>query len=149
MARKSERLKSILNLAKNEESSAAKEMRLAMDWLEKLQKSLSDLSQYHNEYKASWQDSIGKNYSIDQLNQYRNFLAQIDNGIRQQKQQIEQAQHDFTEKKQLWLGRRARTKALSKVMENYHYKEKRQDQQREQKLQDEFAARRKPGSDVS
>ena len=141
MASKSGRIKSLVSIAEGEENDAARELRTAIEQLERTEKSLKDLQTYQTEYIAQYNQSTGKQTTIQQLNQYRNFLTQIDAGISQQYQVIAQAQKEVEIKRQFWLDKHNRTRALLKAMENYLLEEQQEQNQKEQKLQDEFSAR--------
>lgn len=141
MSVRAKRLHSVLKLAKHQEQQAADEMREAGAFLNKLAHSLDGLTQYHNEYKQQWCNLTGKKLSIRQLNQYRSFLAQINSGISQQQLQIKQARLVFDQKKQVWLEKASRCKAIAKAMENHISSDKLAEEKKQQKIQDEYSMR--------
>ena len=136
-------MKSLVKLAENEEAKAAADMKLATDYLSKVQNSLEGLVNYQNEYIGQFQQNIGKQFSINQLNQYRNFLSQLTMGIEQQQQVIARAHEIYEKKRRFWLEKHNRTRALKKAMENYHLDEQNAEEIKEQNLQDEFSMQKR------
>ncbi len=143
MPKRSDRLNSLVKLAQGEENDAAREMGLANEQLNKVQLSLDDLILYQAEYANKFTQSIGKTYTVHELGQYRGFLSQIDSGVKQQHQIIETASLVAEQKRQQWLEKRNRTRALNKAMEKYKEEEQAFELNKEQMLQDEFSARSK------
>jgi len=141
MAAKSKRFKSIVDLAENEEAVAASAMSKAIAQYEKMKNSLSELEKYEGEYQDKFRTFEGQQFSIHQLNEYRRFLTQINQGISQQQKSIEAALQEVAAKRAAWIEKHNRTRALSKVLENYKLEEQIEEDEREQNLQDEFSMR--------
>ena len=63
----------------------------------------------------------------------------------QQARLIDSVRRRCQEKEQLWLDAHQRTQALDKVIDRHQHREQREAQRTEQKLNDEFASRRRRG----
>jgi len=103
---------------------------------------LHELISYREEYSRRYSESCGGGIGAMRLNEYRIFLSRLDQAIRQQQVQVEQARRDCDQKRQHWLASRTRAKALDKVMDRYQREELKDAERREQKEQDERALHR-------
>lgn len=139
---RSKRIRPVVELAENRHLDAARSLGLSRKQLEHQEMRLHELISYRQEYSRRYSESCGGGIGAMRLNEYRIFLARLDQAIRQQQTQVEQARRDCDQKRQQWLASRTRAKALDKVMDRYRREELEDAERREQKEQDERALHR-------
>lgn len=138
---RSKRLKPIQRITEMREKDAAQDLGESQQRLQLLQKQLSELERYREEYRNYYQQSGREGMTALRLQQLQQFLTNIDKAIEQQDQAIKSAEYQCEEKKKLWYAARGRTQALDKVAERYLDDERQQQNRREQKELDERAGR--------
>lgn len=134
-------MESILRLAEGEEATAANMMQLALTRQQKLEAYLVEIESYKQEYNNRYSEMIDQQVTLDQLQQFRSFLLQLDQGIEQQARAVEAARQDAEARRQTWIEMRARAQALKKSVEKFRATEEREEESQEQKQQDEHSAR--------
>ena len=139
---RSKRLQPVQRITEAREKDAAKELGECQQQLLQQQQQLSELENYREEYRRHYQQSGNAGFSAQKLIQLQQFIANIGQGIEQQRQAIMNTEMLCQEKKQLWNHARGRTQALDKVAERYLDDERQQENRREQKDNDEYAQQR-------
>ncbi len=145
--KRSKRMESLVRLARNEEKQAIARMNSAAAELRKKQATLTELEQYKLEYAQKMQLTLGQGIGMQALRRYHAFLDSIDQGISQQRQEVDKARQVYEQTRKEWLQYQSRTKALDSAVQHCKGEERAQDSKRQQKIMDEFSARigRKPG----
>jgi len=136
---RSKRMQSIVKIASNEEETAAKGLAVAIDNLDKQGNALQELIVFREDYSVRFHNTV--NTSAMAIQQFHNFVAQLNKGIEHQQKILVQAKESIEEQRQIWIERHNRTRALTKVVDNYLKQEHESEEKLEQKLLDEFAMR--------
>ena len=137
--KRSSRMQSIVKIANKEEEAAARALAEAIDNLDKQGKALQELIVFKKDYAERFHKT--SNTNAMSIQQFHNFIAQLNQGIEHQQKIIVQAEEHIEEQRQLWIERHNRTRALNKVVENYAKQELDSAEKLEQKLLDEQAMR--------
>lgn len=137
--KRSKRMQSIVKIANNEEDTAAKGLAAAIENLDKQGKALQELIIFREDYSARFHKT--SNTNAMSIQQFHNFVAQLNHGIEHQQKVVVQAEQAIEEQRSIWIERHNRTRALNKVVENYVKQEHESEEYLEQKLLDEFASR--------
>ncbi len=74
---------------------------------------------------------------VKQLQEYRLFLARLNDAIAQQQKTVLQAERDVERCRSGWMRTRTRSQALDKVRERYQHVERQEAERREQADLDE------------
>jgi flagellar protein FliJ len=100
------------------------------------------LSQYREEYQARFLAAARNGLAPDQWRNYQCFLERLDAAIAQARELVAQSQERKAAGQRDWLDKRAREKAFGTLADRHKARVAYADQRREQKVQDEHAARR-------
>ena len=138
----SKRLKPVQRIAHSKEQNAARSMGEARKNLEQEEAKLLQLKQYHQEYLQRFHQVAGEGMSASQLQEYRAFLAKLDEAIKQQEKVVAASMVNHSSSKNNWKQKHSRTQALNKVADRYRQKEQKSADQQEQKENDEHNQRR-------
>jgi len=130
-------MKPIVHHADQREQTALGHMAEAQQALHQLQQQQAQMQDYRDEYLAGLGSGV-TGFNGQQLRDYRAFLQRLGGVIDQLGFQIQEAGQRLEQRRKEWLACRSRTQALEKVMQNYQHQENREEQRREQKLQDEM-----------
>lgn len=103
---------------------------------------LQMLEDYRAEYAGRLRDAISNGITRQVLANYQDFLARIDDAIRQQRQVVEQSGQNTARGQQDWKEKNTRLKAIDTLSERYVERERRAENRREQKMLDEFTTRK-------
>lgn len=136
---RSKRMLSIAKIASKEEESAAQGLADALNNFDKQNEALSELMDFKLDYSKKFYATTNTNAMM--IQQFHNFVAQLNQGIEHQQKVIAQATVSIKEQRELWAVRHNRTRALNKVVENFVKQENELDEKMEQKLLDEYAMR--------
>lgn len=139
----SKRLKPVQQVAANRERNAARSMGQARVHLAREEAKLAQLKLYHQEYLERFQQVSSQGMSANQLQEFRAFLARLDEAIRQQQQVVAASIANHSTHKDNWKQKHTRTQALGKVVERYHQEERKAADRSEQKESDERNIRQK------
>ncbi len=100
---------------------------------------LTELLAYQAEYAQRFESSGGIGLDMTRLQDYRAFLARLNDAISQQRQLVEAARSDYEKMKSHWLGTRQQAQAIDKVVDRFKRDEGRAYDRREQSETDERA----------
>jgi flagellar FliJ protein len=138
----SKRLKPVQRFAHSKEQSAARSMGQSRKNLEQEEAKLKQLKQYHQEYLSRFQQISSEGMSASQLQEFRAFLAKVDEAINQQEEVVAASLVNHNNHKSNWKQKHSRTQALNKVIDRYRDQEQKIADRREQKENDEHNQRR-------
>ena len=110
--------------------------RTAKDKLDMLQK-------YRDDYAAKFRLAAQSGLSPGEWRNYQEFLKRLDEAIDAQRQAVAQQVQRTASGQAHWQQQRMKLKAFDTLSERHYASENAQELKREQKSQDEFAARRK------
>ncbi len=134
----SKRFKPVQRFAHSKEQNAARSMGVARRNLEQEEAKLLQLKSYHQEYLARFQTLAAEGMSAAQLQEYRAFLAKLDEAIQQQEQIVAASTVNHNSQKDNWKQKHSRTQALNKVVSRYQRKEQQSAERQEQKENDDL-----------
>jgi flagellar FliJ protein len=137
----SKRLKPVQQFAQSREQKAARIMGQARKNLQQEEAKLEQLKAYHQEYLARFKEMAAEGMSAKQLQEYRAFLAKLDEAVNQQQQVVAASMVNHSSSKNLWKQKHSRTQALNKAVDRFREQEKRMADKREQKESDEHSLR--------
>jgi flagellar protein FliJ len=104
---------------------------------------LEMLQQYREEYATRFQQAAQNGLTPRQWHNYQEFLNRLDEAIDSQRKTVTlQAQHTAAGQT-LWQQQRKKLKAFDALSERHYSSENALESKRDQKMQDEFAARKK------
>ncbi|KXS52897.1 flagellar export protein FliJ [Marinobacter persicus] len=139
--RRSQRLQPVLALEERKEQEALDRMGEARQQVEAHREQVKNLEQYQQEYRNQIRASQQGVVSVNRLQAWQAFIAQLDQVIRQQEKQLQQAEQVFEARRQEWLQAWERRRGMEKYIETCRQQEQREQDLKEQKLADEAAGR--------
>ncbi|VAW87213.1 hypothetical protein MNBD_GAMMA16-1096 [hydrothermal vent metagenome] len=139
--RKSQRLKSIENLAEEKERAAAKNLGISLNIVAERENKLAELELYRTEYSQRFQSTNNTATSAYHFHDFRNFLHRLDLVIEEQKKLILFGEQDVAAKQRVWQICRTKAQALDKVVTRLETEEIMQETRQEQKELDERSSR--------
>ena len=104
---------------------------------------LDMLMQYRDEYATRFSQAAQGGITQREWHNYQEFLNRLDEAIEAQRQTVALQARNTAAGQALWQQQRKKLKAIDTLSERHYASESVQEQKREQKTQDEFAARRK------
>ena len=104
---------------------------------------LEMLKQYRGEYTARFQKAAQNGLAQREWHNYQEFLNRLDEAIDAQLQSVALQEQNTATGQTLWKQQRTKLKAFDTLSERHYASENELELKREQKTQDEFAARHK------
>lgn len=104
---------------------------------------LEMLLQYRDEYAARFRQAAQNGIGQREWHNYQEFLNRLDDAINAQRQTVAQQTQNTAAGQENWKQQRTKLKAIDTLSERHYASENAQKLKREQKTQDEFAARSK------
>lgn len=101
------------------------------------------LQQYRDEYAERFRRAAQNGLTQSQWRNYQGFLNRIDEAVGAQKQAVAQQEQRTASGQTRWQQQRIKLKAFDTLSERHQASEDARENKRDQKAQDEFAARRK------
>lgn len=134
---RSKRLNPVVKVAEHREKDAARLLGQSQQRLEQQRARLRELIGYREEYHLKYQQTCGRGIDVKQLQEFRMFLARLNDAIAQQQKTVVQVERDVERCRAGWLRTRTRSQALDKVRERYQHVEREEADRREQADLDE------------
>ncbi|TYC58110.1 flagellar export protein FliJ [Marinobacter sp. BW6] len=138
---RSRRLEVVLSLEQRKEQEALERMGEARKLAEEQREQVQNLNRYQQEYRDQIRNSQQGVVQVSRLQAWQAFIGQLDQVIRQQQKQLEQAEKVFEARKQEWQQAWERRRGMEKYIETCRQQEQKEQDLREQKLSDEAAGR--------
>jgi flagellar FliJ protein len=138
---RSRRLEVVLSLEERKEQEALERMGEARKLAEQQREQVQNLNRYQQEYRDQIRNSQQGVVQVSRLQAWQAFIAQLDQVIRQQQKQLDQAEKVFEARKQEWQQAWERRRGMEKYIETCRQQEQKEQDLREQKLSDEAAGR--------
>lgn len=135
-------LQPLLELMQNRTDEATRKLGQLIAAEQNAKSRLQMLEQYRAEYADRLRDAIAQGMTRQVLANYQDFLARIDEAIRQQTTVVQQTENNTLYGQQHWKEQNTRLKAIDTLSLRHDAKEKQREEKREQKLLDEFSARK-------
>jgi len=139
---RSERLQPVAKLAGKQEQSAAQALGDARQVQVGEEKRLEELMLYRQEYVIDFQRRGRAGLNGSDLQQFQQFLNQLDRAILQQQQRIQGAVTQVEHRVGQWQQRATKAKAIGNAVGNLQQAEVRQNDKRDQAVQDDRSAQR-------
>jgi flagellar FliJ protein len=138
---RSERLQPIAELEQGRERDAARELGRAQEALDALRAQLKQLNEYRDEYAHKFVDALHGGLGSMGVQEYRLFLARLDQAIVEQERKIDAGVQDYDQTRERWLESRRRAEVMHKTVDGLRDDERRAEARVEQHELDEHAAR--------
>jgi len=138
---RSKRMKPVQRVAETREQTAVQKLGESQQYLDAQRAKLGELRGYRDQYSESFRTSGGQGLDANRLQDYRVFLARLNEAIRQQEDILAQCASDHEQTRQQWIQTRSHHQAIDKVIEHYRSVEQKTQDRQEQKEQDERAQR--------
>lgn len=138
---RSRRLAVVLSLAECEEQQALERMGEARRLVEQQREQLQNLNRYRLEYRDQVRNSQHGVVQVSRLQAWDAFIGQLEQVVRQQQSQLQQAEQAFEARSREWQQAWERTCGMAKYIETCRCQEQKEQDLREQKLSDEAAGR--------
>lgn len=138
-------LDTVLQVNQAREQEATRQLVEARNRLAEQQARYDELQGYRRQYLQRFQQVGSQGLGVGQLNEYRVFLARLDQALEQQQQILERCRQELARCQQHWLARRQEKKAVEKLAERRAEAALRSALRREQKESDEHAGRQRRG----
>jgi len=103
---------------------------------------LQMLEQYREEYAQRLREATTQGITRSVLHNYQDFLARIDQAIAQQDNAVRQSEQSTAVGQDHWKQQNKRLKAIDTLSLRHDARERWRDGKQEQKIQDEFSARK-------
>ena len=132
-------LKTVARVVGNEEREMARRMSDCRVNMEKDEQQLMSLMRYRNQYLEGFHGAGGRCFKPAQLQDYRVFLARLDQAIDQQQQALRQSREAFEDMQLRWLKLHGENKALQKLINKREQRSMAERARGEQKELDERA----------
>jgi flagellar FliJ protein len=139
---KSQRMGPLTRVAGSRERSAARILGEQRRVLAEIEARLAELTAYREEYTRRLQQNGSSGIDVQQMCDFRVFLARLNEAIGYQQERVEQGRREYEIKRRQWFETRTRVKALDKVVQRYEQEERHVADQREQADTDERALQR-------
>jgi len=141
MMKKSQRIKTLVDLKAAQEKSALEAVGLCQNKRSVLQTQIDGLLSYRQDYQDKL-DRLGANgANITQLREFKSFIEKLDKAILGQEQVLQAMDQELSFKRKAWEQLHHRTQGLQKVCDQAAQVESKQEDKREQAVQDERACR--------
>lgn len=115
---------------------------------EQSQKSrLQMLEQYREEYAQRMRDATAQGITRLVLHNYQDFLARIDEAIKQQRLAVVNSENSTKAGQEQWKTQNKQLKAIDTLSQRHDTRERYREGKQDQKLQDEFSSRKYSTSD--
>jgi len=135
-------LQPLLDLMQNRADEASRKLGQLIAAEQSAKSRLQMLEQYRAEYADRLRDAIAQGMTRQVLANYQDFLARIDEAIHQQTLAVQQSESNTSNGQLHWKEQNTRLKAIDTLSVRHDLKERQREEKKEQKLLDEFSARK-------
>lgn len=141
MIKKSQRIKTIVEIKAAQEKNQLEVLGASQRKLTAMQAQVDGLKKYRMDYQDKFNQlgNIGTN--VGQLLEFRSFMDKLDTAIAGQELSLDQSRADLAAKRKIWENMHNRTESLKKVYDSALATEIKQESKFEQLAQDERASR--------
>lgn len=117
---RADKLKPALEMAQRATEKALLQLSEANQALMRDQQQLGELQQYRDDYLQRFRQADPMVMKAQKQLELRAFMAQLDQAIRMQDQQVQDTLQNAQQYHQRWLQTRAREHALESLLQRYH-----------------------------
>ena len=141
MIKKSQRIKTIVEIKATQEKSALEALGVSQRKLSATQAQVESLRKYRQEYQDRYNQLGSGGISVVQLQEFRSFMDKLDKAIAGQQHTLNECEADLMTKRKIWEELHHRTQSLQKVCNSALAAEIKQEGKLEQLEHDERASR--------
>ncbi|MFO1350003.1 MAG: flagellar export protein FliJ [Gammaproteobacteria bacterium] len=146
MANRVRQLQPAVDVARERETQAAREMAEFKRRVADQEGRLNQLRAFRSEYGGQLQNAGRAGMTACRLGDYLTFMANLDRSIARAQQQLEALRGEGQRRQERWTATRAKTQALTTVIERYRSEQNQIDARREQAESDALGLRKQaPG----
>lgn len=138
-------LQPLLELSQTRMDEAARRLGQLIASEQEVEKTLEMLLQYREEYEKRFRDAARNGMGPDEWRNYQSFLSRLEEAIEQQRARVAASKQQTAAGQQAWLTQRTKVKAFDTLSQRHQASAAREDGRREQRAQDEHAAKGFPG----
>jgi len=113
--KRSQRLNPIVKLAGHKEKTSAKNLGKARNQHSAIKNQLQDLLEYRKSYADLLQNKAQQGISSGQFCLYQNFLVQLDNAIKQQRQSLTQSDETVKQNVKGWKNQHQKQQRMENM----------------------------------
>lgn len=139
--KKSQRIKTLVELKAEQEKNALKGLGLSQRKLMDIETQVENLKKYRQEYQDNFNQLGGYGVKIAQLLEFKSFIDKLDQAIMGQEQALRLCKEELAVKRKIWEGIHHKTNSLQKVLDSAILTETQHKNSREQLELDERASR--------
>lgn len=144
--KKSQRLKSIVDLNAKTEKQALIGLGEAQKKKQQADQQLEHLQSYLQEYKDKYQSISEVGVNISQLLEFRAFINKLELALEEQNQVVLEMEKELDFARRNWENKHQKTNSLQKVCDSALLEEQKDEMKREQNEQDDRGSRNGRGS---
>lgn len=140
-------LQSVLDLMQTRTDDATRRLANLIASENNARSKFEMLQQYRDEYACRFRQAAENGISQREWHNYQEFLNRLDEAIASQGQTVSQQEQNTKAGQAHWQQQRVKLKAFDTLSQRHETNELKLEVKREQKIQDEFAARRNTDKD--
>lgn len=134
-------LETLIELATSATDEAAKRLGHALLATEQAEKKLALLQRYRDEYATRFQAKMAQGLSPAGYRNFQAFIDKLDAAITGQQQVVQEAENGVAREKGSWQASERKRMSFDTLADRATKKEQRREGRKDQKLNDEHAAR--------
>ena len=138
-------LQPLLDLMQTRSDEATRRLGRLISAEQSARSRLALLEQYREEYAQRYREAVSGGLTPMALRNFQDFMARIDDAIRQQAQAVADSEQGTAAGQAAWKEQNKRLKASDTLSDRHEARERYRDNRQEQKEQDEYAARTREG----
>ncbi len=142
-------LQTILDVMQNRTDEATRKLGRLIAAENSQRSRLKMLEDYRDEYAQRLREATKQGVTPTVLLNYQDFLARIDEAILQQRLAVENSEQSTKAGQEHWRSQNKQLKAIDTLSQRHDARERYQENKLDQKLQDEFSARKYATDDPS
>lgn len=135
-------LNTLIDLANKESDEAAKRLGNALRISEEAEQKLDLLLQYRDDYANRWQLNMANGISTAQFNNFQVFMGKLDHAIAGQLKVVGEAKERAQQAREAWVACEQKKMSFVTLAGRANKENARRENWRDQKQNDEHAARR-------
>ena len=135
-------LHTLIDLANKETDEAAKQLGIALRVSEEANQKLELLEQYRNDYAARCQSNLASGISTTHFNNFQTFMHKLDDAIAGQLKVVSDVKARAMQARAAWIICEQKKMSFVTLAERASKENLRREHWRDQKQNDEYAARR-------
>ncbi len=136
-------LQTVLDLMQERADDATRELGRLLAAEKGEEEKLELLQQYRDEYSQRFRTAAQNGLSTREWHNYQVFIDRLDQAIEQQKKAVSTSKEHTAAGQGHWQEQNIKLKAFDTLSQRFHSREAQREAKQEQKIIDEFAARRR------